>query len=226
MGPSGCGKSTRSCNLVAGLDAPSEGRNRSIRCRSRTNPSVGPAAKRPAAALGHAVNVEFGLEARSISAADRRARRAAGVAALPAAGFADGYPYLSGGMRQRAALARGVAIESAIVLLDEPFSALDAQTELRFCRRASRDDRVVIIKHLLITHSDRSGEHVGSHMVMASAPADRRREEITIDLPDRDIRWRESRRDAREICRDVACQPASCGEGGRQVRPDRCQRAP
>ena len=131
VGPSGCGKSTI-LNLVAGLDRPTEGR-----ILLNQVPVEGPIERRlhagkdlllPWRTIVH--NVEFGLEARAISRAERRERALRELQRCRLSDFAASYPYqLSGGMRQRAALAH-LAIEPAIVLLDEPFSSLDAQTKL------------------------------------------------------------------------------------------------
>ena len=133
VGPSGCGKSTI-LNLVAGLDRPSEGRILLNQVPVEgPNPSVGFMLQKdlllPWRTIVH--NVEFGLEARAISRAERRERALRELQRCRLQDFAASYPYqLSGGMRQRAALARTLAIEPAIVLLDEPFSSLDAQTKL------------------------------------------------------------------------------------------------
>src|SRR3977135_1319993 len=133
VGPSGCGKSTI-LNLVAGLDRPNEGR---ILLNGVTvegpNPSVGFMLQKdlllPWRTIVH--NVECGLEARAISRAERRERALRELQRCRLTAFAQSYPYqLSGGMRQRAALPRTLAIEPAIVLLDEPFSSLDAPTKL------------------------------------------------------------------------------------------------
>ena len=130
VGPSGCGKSTL-LNMVAGLLAPSAG---SIAFEGEL-----PAARPPTAMVFQEfalfpwrtvqTNVELGLEERGLPAAERRvvARRFIELTGL--GGFEGKYPHqLSGGMRQRVGIARALAVDPAVLLKDEPFSALDAQT--------------------------------------------------------------------------------------------------
>ena len=130
LGPSGCGKSTL-LNVIAGLlPATSgqvyfEGEARSGRPMSAT--VFQEFALFPWRTVR--ANVEFGLEELGVSALDRieRTRRYLDMAGL--AGFEGKYPHqLSGGMRQRVGIARALAVEPAVLLMDEPFSALDAQT--------------------------------------------------------------------------------------------------
>jgi NitT/TauT family transport system ATP-binding protein len=180
VGPSGCGKSTI-LNLVAGLDRPSEGRILLNQVPVEgPNPTVGFMLQKdlllPWRSIVH--NVEFGLEARAISRGERRQRALRELQRCRLTDFAESYPYqLSGGMRQRAALARTLAIEPAIVLLDEPFSALDAQTKLILQNSFAKTIASSAITTLLIT-SDRI-------LVMSERPG-RIVEEIPVDLPDRD----------------------------------------
>ena len=129
LGPSGCGKSTL-LQIVAGLEAPTRG-------RVIFDGAPVAAARTAVVFQEHALfpwrtvrdNVAFGLEVRGVPAADRIAatRRLLELVGLEA--FADRYPHhLSGGMRQRVAIARALAVEPALLLMDEPFSALDAQS--------------------------------------------------------------------------------------------------
>jgi NitT/TauT family transport system ATP-binding protein len=189
VGPSGCGKSTI-LNLVAGLDRPSEGRILLNQVPVEgPNPSVGFMLQKdlllPWRSIVH--NVEFGLEARAISRAERRARALRELQRCRLADFADSYPYqLSGGMRQRAALARTLAIEPAIVLLDEPFSALDAQTKLILQTSFAHTIASSSITTLLITHDLMEAVIMSDRILVMSERPGRIVEEIPVDLPDRD----------------------------------------
>lgn len=134
IGPSGCGKSTL-LNTVAGFVKPSTG---GVAVDGRQvegpHPSVGVTFQSFAlfpwfTALG---NVEFPLKRFSLSVAERRARAMAALQEVGLAEHANKYPgELSGGMKQRVAIARTFASDPAVLLMDEPFGALDAQTRLR-----------------------------------------------------------------------------------------------
>jgi NitT/TauT family transport system ATP-binding protein len=189
VGPSGCGKSTI-LNLVAGLDKPSEGRILLNEVPvTGPNPSVGFMLQKdlllPWRSIVH--NDEFGLEARAISRAERRERALRELARCRLSDFAHSYPYqLSGGMRQRAALARTLAIEPAIVLLDEPFSALDAQTKLILQKSFAQTIAGSAITTLLITHDLSEAVIMSDRILVMSERPGRIVEEIPVDLPDRD----------------------------------------
>jgi NitT/TauT family transport system ATP-binding protein len=189
VGPSGCGKSTI-LNLVAGLDRPSEGRIllNGVPVEG-PNPTVGFMLQKdlllPWRTIVH--NVEFGLEARSISRAERRQRALRELERCRLTDFAQSYPYqLSGGMRQRAALARTLAIEPAIVLLDEPFSALDAQTKLILQKSFAQTIASSQMTTLLITHDLMEAVIMSDRILVMSERPGRIVEEIPVDLPDRD----------------------------------------
>jgi NitT/TauT family transport system ATP-binding protein len=189
VGPSGCGKSTI-LNLVAGLDRPSEGRILLNQVPVEgPNPSVGFMLQKdlllPWRTIVH--NVEFGLEARSISRAERRERALRELSRCRLSDFAGSYPYqLSGGMRQRAALARTLAIEPAIVLLDEPFSALDAQTKLILEKSFAQTIASRAITTVLITHDLMEAVIMSDRILVMSERPGRLVEEIQVDLPNRD----------------------------------------
>ncbi len=133
IGPSGCGKSTL-LNMIAGLVAPSEGtvsyKNRNIR---GVNTDVGYITQDdnlfPWRTLQE--NVEVALEFRGVPAARRREQAARYVSLVGLGGFEHHYPHeLSGGMRKRAALVRTLIYDPDVILMDEPFGPLDAQTRV------------------------------------------------------------------------------------------------
>jgi NitT/TauT family transport system ATP-binding protein len=133
VGPSGCGKSTL-MNLIVGLFAPSSGqillRGAPITGITRSIGYVTQADNLyPWRTLRQ--NVEFPLEVRGMPARERRARADALIERVGLGGFGDSWPYeLSGGMRQRANIIRTLAYDPDVILMDEPFGPLDAQTRL------------------------------------------------------------------------------------------------
>jgi NitT/TauT family transport system ATP-binding protein len=133
VGPSGCGKTTL-LKIIAGLLPPTRGR---VLFRAREwrglNPAIGYVPQHdylfPWRTLRQ--NVEFALEVRRRPAAERRTRVEALIAQVGLTGFEDHYPHeLSGGMRQRANIIRTLIYEPEVILMDEPFGPLDAQTRL------------------------------------------------------------------------------------------------
>lgn len=131
LGPSGCGKSTL-LDLVAGLGKP-DGGEILIDGRAINGPSL----DRGIVFQSYALfpwrttlgNVEFGLEIKRVSKKQRRAIAKEYISLVGLTGFEDRYPYeLSGGMKQRVAIARSLAYDPDVLLMDEPFAALDAQT--------------------------------------------------------------------------------------------------
>jgi NitT/TauT family transport system ATP-binding protein len=203
VGPSGCGKSTI-LNLVSGLDLPSAGT-----VTLGGEPVVGPSPHvgfmlqkdllLPWRTILH--NVEFGLEARPLSAEARRERALRELKRCRLTDFAERYPYqLSGGQRQRAALARTLAIEPDIVLLDEPFSALDAQTKLVLQRSFAQTIGTSGITTLLITHDLSEAVTMSDRILVMSDRPGRIVEEIEVGLPHReDPIARQSLQRAREL---------------------------
>lgn len=188
VGPSGCGKSTI-LSMTAGLYQPTTGEVRvSGELVTKPNPHVGFMLQKDLLLPWRTIvkNVEFGLESRGVPKATRRERAMAELERCHLAGFENHYPYqLSGGMRQRAALARTLAIDPDIILLDEPFSALDAQTKLLIQNSFAETILEAGITTLLITH-DLSEAVIMSDrvLVMSERPGTIMRE-IPIDLPDR-----------------------------------------
>ncbi|MDB4977132.1 MAG: ABC-type transporter, ATP-binding protein [Myxococcaceae bacterium] len=131
VGPSGCGKSTL-LDLLAGLTMPSRGQ-----VLIDGKPITGPALDRGIVFQQYALfpwrtalsNVEFGLETKGVPAKERREIAREHLALVGLCGFEDRHPHeLSGGMKQRVAIARSLAYQPDVLLMDEPFAALDAQT--------------------------------------------------------------------------------------------------
>jgi NitT/TauT family transport system ATP-binding protein len=189
VGPSGCGKSTI-LNLTAGLDAPSAGQVAVGGTPVQgPNSHVGFMLQKDLLLPWRSIvrNVEFGLEARGVSKAERRVRAMAELARCKLTEFAGHYPYqLSGGMRQRAALARTLAISPDLVLLDEPFSALDAQTKMLLQKSFGQTIAETGTTTLLITHDLAEAVAMADRIIVMSERPGTVVEEIEVDLPDRD----------------------------------------
>jgi NitT/TauT family transport system ATP-binding protein len=184
VGPSGCGKSTL-LDLLGGLTSPSTGR-----ILIDGKPIAGPALDRGLVFQQYALlpwrtairNVEFGLEAKGIRKSERidRARHFLGMVGL--AGFEERYPHeLSGGMKQRVAIARSLAYDPGVLLMDEPFAALDAQTRETLQGELQRIWRASGKTIIFITHSIDEAIYLGQRVaVMTSRPG---RIKQCIDIP-------------------------------------------
>jgi NitT/TauT family transport system ATP-binding protein len=184
LGPSGCGKSTL-LNMVAGLLTPTTG---TIYLEGLLPPG------RTATAMVFQefalfpwrtvqANVEFGLEEAGMPA-DARARRARHYIELAGlAGFEARYPHqLSGGMRQRVGIARALAVDPAVLLMDEPFSALDAQT-----RQLMQEELLAIWERtrqtiVYVTHNISEAVYMADRVVVLSRRPGRVLADIAVDL--------------------------------------------
>jgi NitT/TauT family transport system ATP-binding protein len=176
IGASGCGKSTL-LNLVAGLDKPTSGE---VDTGGRR---VGMMFQEPALFpwLTAGRNVELALRARDVPKAARREKVAELLDAVRLAGFADQRPHeLSGGMRQRVALARALAQEADVLLMDEPFGALDAMTRDLLHDEIERicADRKLTV--LFVTHNVREAARLGDRVVVLSSRPGRVIEEYAV----------------------------------------------
>lgn len=188
LGPSGCGKSTI-LNMVAGLLDKSDGRisidSDEVR-HGTVNRKVGYVFQRDTVFPWRTVeaNIGYGLEIAGVPKAERaqRVQRAIEVAGL--AGFAKSFPrMLSGGMRQRVALMRTLIMEPEILLMDEPFGALDELTrsemQLELLRIWEARKKTVIF----VTHSIMEALYLSDRVVVFSPHPGRLRAEITVTLP-------------------------------------------
>jgi len=165
VGASGCGKSTL-LNLVAGLDQPSQG------TIGRPGGQVAMMFQEAALFpwLTVARNVELALQLRGIRRADRRTRVAELLDLVHLGGFADKRPHeLSGGMRQRVALARALAQDARVLLMDEPFGALDAITRDLLHDELERVWRETGVTVLFVTHNVREAVRLGDRVVLLTS---------------------------------------------------------
>jgi len=186
VGPSGCGKSTL-MEIVGGLIEPSGGEVRIAgNLVEGTDPAVGIVFQQESAFPWRTVsdNVGFGLEMTGV-AADERARRSKEMIELVGlGGFEDRYPSeLSGGMRQRVAIARTLVMEPKIILMDEPFGALDEQTRLILGEELLRIQGATSATILFITHSFDEALLLSDRIVVMSARPGRVKKIVENPLP-------------------------------------------
>jgi NitT/TauT family transport system ATP-binding protein len=172
IGPSGCGKSTI-LNLLAGLDAPDEGRvlvdGRPV---GRPGPDRAMLFQEPALFPWMSVrgNVEYALKLRGLSRGEVRDRAAAWISKVELDDFADAQPHeLSGGMRQRAALARSLACQPSVLLADEPFGSLDAQSREILQQELQSVWSELRNTFLFVTHNVREAAFLADRVVVLSA---------------------------------------------------------
>lgn len=185
LGPSGCGKSTL-LNIVAGLEDASEGE---VELDGRKVTGAGPdrAVMFQEAALYpwlRAVeNVEFGMKMAGVAKAERRERALEYLRLVRLESFANAYPHeLSGGMRQRVALARALTLDSQVLLMDEPFAALDSQTknilQLELQRIWMKTGRTIFF----VTHNVEEAVLLADRVVVLSAHPGSIKKEFRIEL--------------------------------------------
>ncbi len=189
IGPSGCGKSTL-LNIGSGLTPPSAG----------TAFVDGERVEGPNAHVAFmlqkdlllpwrtvAENVMFGVEIQGVPPAERRQRAQRLLANFNLAEFSGHYPHqLSGGMRQRVALARTLAVDPHVLLLDEPFSSVDAQTRIVLQRDLAQTLKSARKTALLITHDLLEAVTLSDRVLVMSRRPGKIIEEIAIELPARE----------------------------------------
>jgi NitT/TauT family transport system ATP-binding protein len=186
LGPSGGGKSTL-LNLMAGLERPTEGE---VTCNGKTVTEPGPDRVVIFQELGlfpwltvHR-NVKFGLRMMGVPRAERRERAQQALEMVHLEKFAQSFIHqLSGGMKQRVALARALVMNPSILLLDEPFAALDPETRDRLFDELQdifdRTHKTIVF----VTHNVREAVCLGDRVLLLSARPGRIKRIYTIDLP-------------------------------------------
>ncbi|GAA2454067.1 ABC transporter ATP-binding protein [Actinomadura vinacea] len=185
VGPSGCGKSTL-LDLLGGLTRPTTGR-----VLLDGDEITGPALDRGVVFQQYALfpwrtarrNVEFGLEAKGLGRRERAETARHYLALVGLTGFEDHYPHeLSGGMKQRVAIARSLAYDPDVLLMDEPFAALDAQTrdllQDELLRIWERTGKTVVF----ITHGIDEAVYLGGRVAVMTSRPGRVKEIVDIDL--------------------------------------------
>ncbi|HKS99774.1 MAG TPA: ABC transporter ATP-binding protein [Rugosimonospora sp.] len=189
VGPSGCGKTTL-LRCLGGLLPPTSGEV-AVAGVPVTGPPDGLAivfqeyGRSLFPWLRVAENVELPLKAKRVARAERHRLVAEALGAVGLADAGRAYPWqLSGGMQQRVAIARALAFQPTVLLMDEPFAAVDAQT------RADLEDLVRAVWHsfgvtlLFVTHDIDEAVYLGQRVVVLSASPTRVLEDLPIDLPD------------------------------------------
>lgn len=205
VGPSGCGKTTL-LRIAAGILEPTTGWvSASTDPERRTRPDTAMVFQDHGLFPWMTVvdNVAFGLEARGVARRERRDSAGELAVRLGLGGFLDAFPHqLSGGMRQRANIARAILTDPQVLLMDEPFGALDAQT-----RHVLQDDLMATWAEtrkevLYVTHDIDEAIRLGDRvLVMSGRPA-----RIVADLPVPIARPRTFSRDEATVSRDLYWQ--------------------
>jgi NitT/TauT family transport system ATP-binding protein len=186
IGPSGCGKTTL-LNMIAGFLEPTRGA-----LTLDGEPIVGPGPDRGVVFQEYALfpwlsarrNVEFGLRRQGLSAADRRERVDRFLALAGLSHAAERYPFeLSGGMRQRVAVVRALVTRPRILLMDEPFAAVDAMTRATLQEELLRIWRELGLSIFFITHNIEEAVFLAQRIVVMSPFPGRIKEIVDVALP-------------------------------------------
>ena len=186
IGPSGCGKSTL-LRIIGGLLTASSGELTVGSDKvNGPHPWVGMVFQEESTfpwrtTLG---NVEFGLEMRGVSQDQRRQKSREMIRLVGLSGFEERYPSeLSGGMKQRVAIARALVLEPKILLMDEPFGALDEQTRIILGEELLRIRDQLKQTIILVTHNINESVQLSDRVMIMTARPGRVKEVVPIDLP-------------------------------------------
>jgi NitT/TauT family transport system ATP-binding protein len=187
LGPSGCGKTTI-LNMLAGFLAPTQGE-----IRIGGQPVAGQGQDRGVVFQDFAQlfpwrtarrNVEFGLEMRSVPQAERAAMALKFLSLVKLETFADAYPHqLSGGMQQRVAIARALAYNPGVLLMDEPFAALDALTRDEMQKQLTEVWQATRKTIVYITHNVAEAVYLADDVLVLAAHPGTVKAQTRVDLP-------------------------------------------
>ena len=192
VGPSGCGKSTL-LNILAGLLPYRTGV-----VTVDGNAIVGPGPDRGVVFQEHAIlpwrtvarNIGHGLEIKGVTKAERARRVGEFIELVGLVGFEDKYPHeLSGGMKQRCAVARTLCADPVIMLMDEPFAAVDAQTRITLQEELIRISLATQKTILFITHSVDEAAFLADRCFVFSARPGRLKKIVDIPIPRSERTW-------------------------------------
>ncbi|MCF1742796.1 ABC transporter ATP-binding protein [Paradevosia shaoguanensis] len=194
VGPSGCGKTTI-LRLINGLITPDEGEVRVMGAAPEPGPDLAMVFQSARLMPWRTVagNIEFALALRGLNRKDRQERALALLGAVGLRDFANAYPHeLSGGMQQRVGLARALSVEPKVLLMDEPFAALDAMTRevLRNELLQMWSERRMAI--VFVTHDIEEAVLLSQRIVLLRPRPGRVDEVVDVDLPE--PRWQKDPR--------------------------------
>lgn len=186
LGPSGCGKSTL-LSLVAGLDRPTQGQifmsGKEVKeIDSERSVVFQEGGLFPWLTVRQ--NIEFGLMIRGVSKEVRAKKSDSMLEIVGLTKFADAYPHqISGGMKQRVAIARGLILDPKVLLMDEPFAALDAQTRDKLHEELQIIWQMTAKTVLFVTHNVREAVCLADRIILMSPHPGRVYKEYKVDLP-------------------------------------------
>ncbi|MBI2987220.1 MAG: ABC transporter ATP-binding protein [Deltaproteobacteria bacterium] len=185
IGPSGCGKSTL-LEIIAGLLAKTSGevfiKGHAVK---NTHASIGIVFQQESIFPWRSTleNIEFGLEMHGVSKQERRNKSRRMIEIVGLQGFEDRYPgELSGGMKQRVAIARALVMEPEILLMDEPFGALDEQTRIILGEELLRIQQEIGQTILFVTHNIHEAVQLSDRVVVITARPGKIKATISVDI--------------------------------------------